>query len=80
MAGGCRPLMEVLREVPEVRGRQGRRHPLLAILAMACAAMLCGYRTYGAIAEWGRNYDDPALLRAFSSAPLYAISPRRAQL
>jgi hypothetical protein len=57
MNATVRPLIEVLREVPEVRKRRGRRHPLEAILALACAAMLCGYRSYSAVAEWGRTYD-----------------------
>ena len=60
-----RPLIEALREVPEVRSAHGRRHPLGAMLGLACAALLCGARTYEAIADWGwgRN-DDAALLRA----------------
>jgi predicted transposase YbfD/YdcC len=51
-----RPLIEVLAEMPDLRSRRGKRHPLSAILAMACCAMLCGYRSYSALAEWGRNY------------------------
>jgi hypothetical protein len=50
------PLLGFLSEVPDFRSSQGRRHPLPAILSMACAAILCGYRTYPAIAEWGRTY------------------------
>jgi hypothetical protein len=48
--------MEVLEEIPDPRSRQGRRHPLPALLGLACVAMLCGYQSYGAIAEWTRHY------------------------
>jgi DDE_Tnp_1-associated len=61
MSVGCRPLIEVLAEVPDFRQVGGKRHALPALLGVACAAMLCGYRSYGhrrygAIAPWGRNY------------------------
>ncbi len=56
MTGPIRPLIEVLGEVPDPRSRHGRRYTLASLLALACAATLCGYRSYGAMAEWGRNY------------------------
>ena len=50
------PLLEVFAGIPDVRSRRGIRHPLPSILALACCAMLCGARSYSAIADWGRNY------------------------
>ena len=49
-------LLDVLRQVPDFRSRHGRRYPLEAILALGVAAVLCGYNTYGAMADWGKNY------------------------
>jgi predicted transposase YbfD/YdcC len=63
VAVGCRPLIEVLAEVPDPRKPRGKRHPLVAILALACTAMLAGYRSYSAVAEWGHNYG-PEVIRA----------------
>ncbi len=56
MSEACRPLIEVLCEVPDFRRKQGRRYSLAAILTLACAAILCGYKSYGAMAEWGQHY------------------------
>lgn len=51
-----RPLKEVLAEIKDFRKEKGRRHQLSAILALASAAVLCGCKTYSAIAQWGRDY------------------------
>jgi DDE_Tnp_1-associated len=56
MVPQVRPLIEVLAEVLDFRSPHGKRHPLGAILALACSAMLCSSRSYTAIAEWGRHY------------------------
>ena len=37
-----RPLLEVLAEMPDFRRSRGKRHPLSAMLAMACCAVLGG--------------------------------------
>jgi predicted transposase YbfD/YdcC len=51
-----RPLIEVFAAIPDFRKTRGKRHPLASIFALACCALLCGYRSYSAMAEWGRNY------------------------
>lgn len=45
-------LLEVLKQIPDPRGRQGRRHSLAAMLATVVCAMLCGARSYSAISDW----------------------------
>ncbi len=56
MSQPCRPLMDVLAEIDDPRAASGKRHSLAALLALVCVATLCGYRSYSAMAEWGRNY------------------------
>jgi DDE family transposase len=48
-------LLSFLADVPDPRSRHGRRHPLVAMLAHACCAILCGCRGIAPIAQWGRD-------------------------
>lgn len=48
-------LLACLADVPDPRSRHGRRHPLTAMLAHACCAILCGCRGLAPIAQWGRD-------------------------
>jgi hypothetical protein len=47
-------LLEVFQSIPDPRGKNGKRHPLPAILALAVAAMISGARSLYAIFQWGR--------------------------
>lgn len=58
MNNRCTPLINILSALPDFRNSKGKRHPLKSILAVAVVAMMCGYKSYSAIAEWGRNYGE----------------------
>jgi hypothetical protein len=48
-------LMAFLADGPDPRDASGKRHPLVAMLAHACCAILRGCRGYAAISRWGRD-------------------------
>ena len=52
MAADIIPLVELFGAIRGLRQASGKRYALAAILALACAAMVCGYHSYSAIAEW----------------------------
>jgi predicted transposase YbfD/YdcC len=64
-------LLAYLASVPDPRAPRGRRHPLVAILAVAAAAVLAGARSMTAIAEWAAEAPQPvrAALGARRDAP-----------
>jgi hypothetical protein len=52
-------LLEALADVPDPRSRHGRRHPLLAMLALTVLAMLRGCKGPTAISQFGRDHGTP---------------------
>lgn len=63
-------LLAYLQQIPDPRGRQGRRFALSAMLATVVCATLCGCRGYAAIAQW-IHLQDPELwhLLGFTRRP-----------
>ena len=67
MAAACeKSLYEAFGEIPDPRSEFGTQHPLPALLTLATVAMLCGCRGLNAIAQWGRDHEDLALLLGFT--------------
>src|SRR5437764_819037 len=56
MTSSTLALVDYLAQISDPRQSSGKRYSLVAILSLAVAAMLCGYKSYSAIAQWGRNY------------------------
>jgi DDE_Tnp_1-associated len=52
-------LLAYLATIRDPRARAGRRHPFVAILVMAAAAVLTGARSMTAIAEWAQDAPQP---------------------
>ena len=50
----ARPLLELLAELPDPRGRHGRQYPLSALLGLTLVAVLAGQTSLAAIAQFGR--------------------------
>ena len=51
-------LVDMLAEVPDPRNKKGCRHPLVSMLALTVVGLLCGQRSYTAIAKWARLHPD----------------------
>ncbi len=58
-----RALPECFQNIHDPRRRQGRRHALPTVLALAAAATLCGMRGYKAIDEWVHDLSPKVLER-----------------
>jgi DDE_Tnp_1-associated/Transposase DDE domain len=52
-------LLQCLQHIPDPRGRKGRRHDFVAMLATVVSAMLCGRQSFDAIAEWIHTFEAP---------------------
>jgi hypothetical protein len=76
-AGQKYTLFSAFSRIPDPRHRQGRRHPLQAILAQTTAAILCGCKGVDAIAQWGRVNLRPnlALFRKFGFTSFKSPAP-----
>jgi DDE_Tnp_1-associated len=51
----CHDLLDYLAQIADPRHRRGRRHALVAVLAVAVCAVLAGARSLAAIGEWASD-------------------------
>jgi hypothetical protein len=56
-------LIETLKSLPDPRHKKGKRHRIISIIAISICAVLCGARSYVAIAQWAQHRTQKQLKR-----------------
>lgn len=56
-------LMEILKTLPDPRQKRGVRHRNISLIALAVCAVVCGCRSYVAIAQWAAQCSQKVLER-----------------
>jgi predicted transposase YbfD/YdcC len=56
-------LLDLLAQVPDPRGKRGRRHALAGLLAVGVAAVTAGSRSFAAIGQWAADAGPEVLAR-----------------
>lgn len=56
-------LIHTLKSLPDPRHNRGKRHRQISILAISICAVLCGARSFAAIAEWAKHRSQNQLNR-----------------
>lgn len=56
-------LINTLKSIPDPRHKRGKRHRSISVLAISICAVLCGARSFAAIAEWGKHRTQNQLKR-----------------
>jgi DDE_Tnp_1-associated len=63
-------LLEQLKQIPDHRGIQGRKHPLLLLMSLIVSGKLCGHEGYRPIADFvcqsKQNYRKRATIKDYS--------------
>jgi len=59
-------LIETLKMLPDPRHKRGKRHRIISIIAISICSVLCGCRSYTAIAQWAQNRTQNQLKRLWS--------------
>ena len=58
-------LIEILQAIPDPRFKRGVRHRNISIIALSICAVVCGCRSYAAIAQWVKNCSRKMLARTW---------------
>jgi predicted transposase YbfD/YdcC len=61
LAARSQYLLDLLGQVPDPRGKRGRRHGLAGLLAVGIAAVIAGSRSFAAIGQWAADAGAEAL-------------------